>query len=53
VFCCFDSRCGKQGDVIERWAAIRQMSLLEAALDLVRTFGLEAAPAKATEKRHG
>jgi hypothetical protein len=53
VFCCFDSRCGKQGDVIDLWAAVRQMSLREAALDLVRTFNLEPAPAKATEKRHG
>jgi transposase len=53
VFCCFDSRCGKQGDVIDLWAALRQVSLREAALDLVRTFDLEPAPAKATEKRHG
>jgi hypothetical protein len=30
VFCCFDSRCGKQGDVIDLWAALRQMSLREA-----------------------
>lgn len=53
VFCCFDSRCGKQGDVIDLWAAVRQMSLREAALDLVRTFELEPAPTRATEKRHG
>jgi transposase len=53
VFCCFDSRCGKQGDVIDLWAAVKQMNLREAAVDLVRTFDLEAAPAKATEKRHG
>jgi transposase len=53
VFCCFDARCGKQGDVIDLWAAVRQMSLREAALDLARTFGLEAAPARATEKRNG
>ncbi len=53
VFCCFDSRCGKQGDAIDLWAALRQMSLREAALDLVRTFDLEPAPAKRTEKRHG
>ena len=53
MFCCFDARCGKQGDVIDLWAALKQMSLREAALDLARTFGLEAAPAKATEKRHG
>lgn len=53
VFCCFDSRCGKQGDVIDLWAAVRQMSLREAAEDLVRTFDLEPAPARRTEKRHG
>jgi hypothetical protein len=39
--------------VIDLWAAVKQMSLREAALDLVRTFQLEAAPPKATEKRHG
>ncbi|MGL4442571.1 MAG: transposase [Alsobacter sp.] len=53
VFCCFDSRCGKQGDVIDLWAALRQTGLREAALDLVRTFELEPAPAKGTEERHG
>ena len=53
VFCCFDARCGKQGDVIDLWAAVRQLSLREAALDLVRTFDLEAAPARRTEKRNG
>jgi transposase len=53
VFHCFDAKCGKQGDVIDLWAALKQMSLREAALDLVRTFDLEPAPRKATEKRHG
>src|SRR5947209_18050347 len=53
VFCCFDSRCGKQGDVIDLWAALRQVSLREAALDLVRPFDLAPAPAKATAKRYG
>ncbi len=53
VFCCFDTRCGKQGDVIDLWAAVKQLSLREAALDLVQTFDLEPAPPKATEKRHG
>jgi transposase len=53
VFCCFDSRCGKQGDVIDLWAAVKQVSLREAALDLARTFDLEPARAKGAEKRHG
>jgi DNA primase len=44
VFQCFEARCGKQGDVIDLWAAVRGLSLREAALDLVRTFGLEATP---------
>ena len=35
------------------WAALHQMSLRAAALDLVRTFNLEPAPSNRTEKRHG
>jgi transposase len=53
VFTCFDARCGKQGDVIDLWAAVRQMDLRDAAIDLIRTFSLEAAPARRTEKRNG
>jgi transposase len=53
VFHCFEGRCGKQGDVIDLWAAVHQLSLRAAALDLVRTFALEPAPAPGTEKRHG
>jgi transposase len=53
VFTCFDARCGKQGDVIDLWAAVRQMDLRDAAIDLIRTFSLEPAPAKRTEKRNG
>jgi hypothetical protein len=53
VFQCFDARCGQQGDVIDLWAAVHGLSLRAAALDLVRTFGLEPAPRTGTEKRHG
>ncbi len=53
VFQCFDSRCGKKGDAIDLWAALHGQSLREAALDLVRTFGLEPAAGGGTEKRHG
>jgi transposase len=53
VFTCFDARCGKQGDVIDLWAAFHQLELRPAAIDLIRTFGLEAAPAARTEKRNG
>jgi DNA primase len=53
VFHCFDSRCGQKGDVIDLWAAVHGLSLREAALDLVRTFGLEPAARYGTEKRNG
>ena len=53
VFQCFDKRCGQKGDVIDLWAALHGLSLREAALDLVRTFGLEACARPATEKRNG
>jgi transposase len=51
VFHCFDTRCGKKGDVIDLWACVRGMSLRHAALDLVQTFNVEPRPG--TEKRHG
>ncbi len=53
VFHCFDKQCGRKGDVIDLWAAVHGYGLREAALDLVRTFGLEPAPPTGTEKRHG
>jgi transposase len=53
VFQCFDKGCAHKGDVIDLWAAVRGMSLRDAALDLVRTFALEPAPPKGTEKRNG
>jgi hypothetical protein len=53
VFHCFDPVCQKQGDVIDLWASVKTMSLREAALDLVRTFNLEPAPAAEQRKGHG
>jgi transposase len=44
VFQCFEARCGQKGDVIDLWAALRGLSLREAALDLVRTFHLQPTP---------
>ena len=52
VFQCFDARCASKGDVIDLWASLHGLSLRDAALDLVRTFGLEPAP-PGTEKRNG
>jgi hypothetical protein len=53
VFQCFDKKCGQKGDVIDLWAAVHKLSLREAALDLVRTFGLEPSARPGTEKRNG
>jgi transposase len=53
VFQCFDQQCGRKGEVIDLWAAVHGLTLREAALDLVRTFGLEPAPRHGTEKRNG
>ena len=49
------------GEVASAWVSgvkgwkvqARPMSLREAALDLVRTFDLEPAPVRPTEKRNG
>jgi transposase len=53
VFQCFAKECGQKGDVIDLWAALHGLSLRAAALDLVRTFGLEPTPRPGTEKRNG
>jgi len=53
VFQCFAKECGRKGDAIDLWSALHGLSLREAALDLVRTFGLEACPRPGTEKRNG
>ena len=53
VFQCFAKQCGQKGDVIDLWAAVHGLSLRQAALELVQTFGLEPAPRRGTEKRNG
>jgi transposase len=53
VFQCFAKQCGQKGDVLDLWAAVHGMTLRQAALDLVQTFGLEPAPRSGTEKRNG
>jgi hypothetical protein len=40
LFQCFDAGCGQMGDLIDLWAAVHGMTLRQAALDLVHTFGL-------------
>jgi transposase len=51
LFQCFQPSCAKKGDVIDLWAAVKGVTLRQAAVDLVQTFNLEPAPT--TEKRHG
>lgn len=53
VFQCFGASCQKKGDVIDLWAALHHQDLRRAALDLVHTVALEAAPTQRTEKRNG
>ena len=53
VYQCFDARCASQGDVIDLWAALHQLDLRTAALDLVNVFALEPSPPTGTEKRNG
>jgi transposase len=53
VFQCFVKECGQKGDVIDLWSVLHGLSLREAALDLVRTFGLEPCVPPGTEKRNG
>jgi hypothetical protein len=52
VFQCFEATCAAKGDVIDLWASVNGLSLRAAALDLVRTFGLEPTPS-GTGKRNG
>jgi transposase len=40
VFQCFQVDCGAHGNVLDLWAAVRHLSLYQAAVDLVETFGL-------------
>jgi hypothetical protein len=53
VFVCEAKECGAKGDVIDLGAAVRPLSLREAALDLVRRFELEPTPRGGPEKRNG
>lgn len=53
VYQCFTAKCGSKGDVIDLWAAVKKLSLRDAALQLVQVFHLEPAPSPGTEKRNG
>jgi hypothetical protein len=40
AFRCFYPACGAQGNALDLWAAVKQLPLYEAALDLTATLGL-------------
>lgn len=40
IFQCFHADCGAQGNVLDLWAALHQLPLYEAALQLAETFQL-------------
>lgn len=50
VFQCFDPNCNAHGNVLDFWAALRRLPLVEAAPQLAATFHLANAPD--TEKRN-
>jgi transposase len=52
VFRCFHRECGKQGNVLDLWAAVRGVPLYEAAQQLAEAFGIELAAPPGTEKRN-
>jgi DNA primase len=40
VFQCFHADCGAHGNVLDRWAAVQNVPLYEAALHLAEAFHL-------------
>jgi Transposase IS116/IS110/IS902 family/CHC2 zinc finger len=52
VFQCFHPPCGAHGNLLDLWAAVRHLSLYEAAQDLARTFQIELPLLPGTEKRN-
>jgi hypothetical protein len=53
AFRCFSPECAAHGNVLDLWAAVRQLTLREAALDLMDTFHLTSTVGpEQTEKRN-
>lgn len=52
VFQCFHPPCAVHGNVLDLWAAVRGLSLYEAARDLARTLQIELPLLPRTEKRN-
>jgi hypothetical protein len=50
LFECFDPNCAIKGDIIDLWAALKDIDLRDAAVELVQVFALQPAP-PGTEKR--
>jgi len=53
IFRCFHAECGASGNVLDLWAAVRQLPLPEAARDLAVTFNLDVAELALSPRRIG
>ena len=40
-FMCHNAKCGAHGDLIDLWAYVRQLSLQDAAVEIMNLFNLE------------
>jgi transposase len=49
VFRCFHAECAIQGNALDLWAAVKRLTLYEAALDLAQTFRLNLTPNREEE----
>jgi DNA primase len=52
VFHCFHAPCGAHGNVLDLWAAVRRLTLYEAARDLAATFQVPLVFLSGTGKRN-
>jgi transposase len=52
VFQCFHPPCAAHGNVLDLWAAVRGLSLYQAARDLTTTLQIELPTVPGTEKRY-
>lgn len=50
VFRCLNAACGKQGNALDLWSAVRQLPLRQATIDLADAFHLQLAPAAASHR---
>ena len=52
VFRCLNPECAAKGNVLDLWAAYRNLPIYEAAIDLVDTFQLDTKPNRGEATRN-